>query len=72
MDDSEDGEQVPNKPICIGNKASVYNTHCKENAHSVTLIYLKILSVNQDYIAGNDRMTVNNELDRMLKEASMT
>jgi len=27
MDESEDSEQVPNKPICMVNKASVYNTH---------------------------------------------
>jgi len=39
MDDSEDSEQVPNKPICIVNKASVYNTNVARNMH----IWLRLL-----------------------------
>jgi hypothetical protein len=53
MDESEDGEQVPNKPMSTGTKASAYTTHYKENVHSVTLIYLKMLSVTQDDTAVN-------------------
>jgi hypothetical protein len=67
MDESEDSEQVPNKPICIVNKVSVYNTHYRKHVHSIRsirLIYLKTLSVDQVCVAANERMTVNNELER--------
>lgn len=64
MDESEDSEQVPNKPICILNKASVYNTHYRKHVHSIRLIYLKTLSVDQVCVAANERMRVNKELER--------
>jgi len=40
MDESEDSEQVPNKPICIVNKASVYNTHVAWNMHICFHIFI--------------------------------
>jgi hypothetical protein len=34
VDNSEDGEQLPNKPVCIEKKASVCNTQYMNSAYS--------------------------------------
>jgi len=44
---------------------SVQYPCCMEHAHLFSHIYLKMLSVDQVCVAANDRMMVNNELERM-------